>query len=275
MNLVAEFYNHYGELPCNCHSHEFKDEKSPIDKTIEIAWDLPPKRALEYLKKRADNLRITKSWDELSAEAHDSAFTVANVLTADLLQEFYKLTEKAKKEGWSLSQFQEKAKALPERAGWKGNNPHRLKIVYDTNMQLAFARGKYQGMKLLSEQKIMQYWQYVPSTSSEPNPLHEKYYNKIFRADDPIWSKIYPPSRFGCKCSVRAVSEREMREKGYIVLNGDNFLSEILKDETTLKDFEKEQKNRLNPLKQWEPDTSVYVTGIRQQLDELLNSRRN
>lgn len=286
MTLVVDFYKRYGRLPCNCHRHEFKDEQEPesieksIEKSIEIAWQLPPLRALEYLKKRAENLKITARWDELSAEAHDKAFTIAKVTTAELLQEFYNLVETAKSEGLSVSEFKqkvsEKGESLPELRKWlDDNNPHRLKIIYDTNLQFAYAKGKYQGLKLLAEQDIMKYWQYIPSTSSEPNPLHKQYYNKIFRADDPIWNKIYPPSRFGCKCSVRAISDREMQEKGYEILNGDEFLASLLENKDLLKEFEREQKSRLNPLKQWEPDTSKFVSGIRQQLDNLLKQRRN
>ena len=36
----------------------------------------------------------------------------------------------------------------------------------------------------------------------------------------PIWDRIYPPNGFGCRCRVRAISEREARREGVEVLSG-------------------------------------------------------
>ncbi|GAB1372779.1 hypothetical protein MASR1M45_28420 [Candidatus Kapaibacterium sp.] len=44
---------------------------------LQTAFKLPPERALEWLKQRGKNLKISSDWEELDAEAHNKAFTVA------------------------------------------------------------------------------------------------------------------------------------------------------------------------------------------------------
>ncbi|CAH8721330.1 hypothetical protein HTL2_006310 [Paenibacillus melissococcoides] len=39
-------------------------------------------------------------------------------------------------------------------------------------------------------------------------------HGRVFRADDPIWNTWYPPNGFRCRCTVRTLSERQVRERG-------------------------------------------------------------
>jgi len=76
----------------------------------------------------------------------------------------------------------------------------------------------------------------------------------VFRHDDPIWKKIYPPSGFGCKCSVVPIKDDSKLEEG----------------QKYLPDLEKSTDFQLTPLKAWEPIVNNYVDGIRKALEEML-----
>ena len=50
-------------------------------------------------------------------------------------------------------------------------------------------------------------WRYIGSTALNPRDSHARYAGKVYRKDDPIWHKIYPPSDFGCQCDVEDCDE--------------------------------------------------------------------
>ena len=70
-------------------------------RSLQTAFKLPPERALEWLKQRGKNLKVSTNWDEMNSVAHDNAFTVSKVMSANLLQDIYNHVEKAKSEGWN------------------------------------------------------------------------------------------------------------------------------------------------------------------------------
>ncbi len=277
-NLLLDFYKQHDCTPlhyCEKHGYEFRNEPTglsaeSLNNAMLIAFKMPPERAIEYLKKRFKNLIPTSRWDEMTAIAHDKAFTVAKVMTADLLQDFYNLVETAKAEGWDLTTFQNEALPYAEKTGWTGNKLHRLKIIYDTNMQVSYAKGQYQGMKLLGDQGLRPYWEWLPSKSMQPNPLHIRFYGLVLPYDDPFWKIHYPRSRWGCKCGIHALSTKEIQDRGLEIKTGNNFLTDLTKNDLYKQLIEQEQKSSLNLLEAWEPQTNIYVKSIGDQLKKML-----
>lgn len=121
--------------------------------------------------------------------------------------------KKAKKpEGWTLNTFKDKLLNRVQAAGWSGATASRLKVIYDTNMQMAFSQGKYKQQKLISD--LYPYWKYTQIERPTKRHNHSLLHNKVFRHDDPIWDLIYPPSGFGCKCSVTPIKDCSNVEDG-------------------------------------------------------------
>ena len=222
---IVEHFKKTGKIP-KLTGFRFEDP-------FETAFKLPPERALEWLKQRGKNLKLTTDWDELDSVAHDKAFTVAKVMNADILQLIYDYVERAKSEGWTLKTFKDKLINRVQAAGWTGVTPSRLKVIYDTNMQMAYANGKYRQQKLISD--LYPYWKYTQIERPTKRHDHTLLHGKVFRHDDRIWDLIYPPSGFGCKCSVVPIKNNSKME------SGESYLPEI-KDS---KDFQ------FTPLKAW------------------------
>lgn len=244
MNYIVEYYKAFGKVP-TLTGFRFEDP-------FQTAFKLSPEKAIEWLKTRGRNLKLSIDWDELDAEAHDKAFTVAKVLNADILQLIYDYIETAKKEGWTFKEFREKLIERLNQAGWTGLAPSRLKVIYDTNMQMSYSQGKYKQQKLISD--LYPYWKYSQIERPTKRHDHSRFHNKVFRHDDPIWKKIYPPSGFGCKCSVVPIKDDSKLEEG----------SDYLPEIEDSKDFQ------LTPLNAWEPKVENYVKGIRNKLKEML-----
>ncbi|MZQ57685.1 phage head morphogenesis protein, partial [Escherichia coli] len=52
---------------------------------------------------------------------------------------------------------------------------------------------------------------------------HEALHGTVMRYDDPFWEAFYPPNGWGCRCSVVAMSERDItRRKVTVTSSGDS-----------------------------------------------------
>jgi SPP1 gp7 family putative phage head morphogenesis protein len=243
---IVEHFKKTGKIP-KLTGFRFEDP-------FQTAFKISPERAIEWLKTRGKNLKLSIDWDELDSEAHDKAFTVAKVLNADILQLIYDFIETAKNEGWTFKEFKERLIEKLEQTGWSGLTPSRLKVIYDTNIQMSYSQGKYKQQKLISN--IYPFWKYTQKERPTKRHDHSRFHNKVFRHDDPIWKKIYPPSGFGCKCSVVPIKDNSRMETG----------------NTYLPDIENSKDFQLSPLKAWEPQVENYVEGIRTKLKEMLKN---
>ena len=61
---------------------------------------------------------------------------------------------------------------------------------------------------------------YVATIDGASRPSHAEMNGVVYRADNPIWGRIYTPNGFGCRCIIRALTEREVRARGLRVLEG-------------------------------------------------------
>jgi len=248
MEIKVAYFKKYGKLP----GPKFDDY---VPKNLYDGFKIPSSELLDWLKERGKNLKLTTEWEDMDSEAHDKAFTVAKVITADILQTIFDSVLKAKADGWTVKQFQDNLLPELEEKGWAGATPHRLKVIYDTNMRMAQAKGKYRKQKSIAA--IYPYWVYKQIDRKNKRHDHSKWNNKKFRHDDPIWNTIYPPSAFGCGCTVSSTKD------GTGVEDGNQYLKEIKNSD----DY------KISPLKAWEPDTTKYVEVIKQKLSELLGKK--
>lgn len=257
MSLLLQHFKRFGKLPLL-----FKENVYPVvsGETAKVSFKLPPEKALDYLRNKGKNIITTSSWNEIEANAYAKSFTVAKVMSADVVQEVFDYVLKAKEEGWSLKTFQDNVEndGLLERmqqAGWTGKDASRLKVIYDTNMKMAAAKGKYDGLKLIAD--VKPFWVYKQVERKTKRHDHSTFHNKKFRHDDPIWTIIFPPSAFGCSCHVVATTD------GSGVESGSDYLDKVADS----KDY------TLSPLKQFEPDYDKYHSQIAEQLKSILDSR--
>ncbi|HAV5390970.1 TPA: phage head morphogenesis protein [Acinetobacter baumannii] len=199
---------------------------------LKALFELPPSDAMSYLEKKG--FKIGWDWHETLDNAHSKAFTVAKIARMDLLQDIRQSLITAMKKGQTLEQWKASITPTLQEKGWWGKktvinpegreqevqlgSPRRLRTIYDTNMQSAFAAGRYKAMMAGSETRP--YWEWRHITISNPRKQHVALDGRLFRFDDPFWSVAYPPSEWGCKCRVIARSAREVEGKEILSSEG-------------------------------------------------------
>ena len=90
--------------------------------------------------------------------------------------------------------------------------PRRLRTIFDTNLRMAHARGRWERIEALKED--LPWLRYVATLDSRTRDDHRRWHGVILRVDDPWWQSHYPPNGWRCRCAVQQLSESEARRRG-------------------------------------------------------------
>jgi len=203
------------------------------DIDVRLILGSKPEQIIEYLKRKG--FKISWNWQDVWKEAHTKAFTVAKAMKLDILTELRNELEKALEEGLTFEQFKKNIEPSLKAKGWWGKvkakdvpsdielpanidpekevllgSPWRLKTIYRTNLDVAYSAGHYKAM--IDNIEDHPYWLYNAVLDSKTRPSHRALHGKVFRADDPIWDKIYPPNGWNCRCTVIPLDDDDLKE---------------------------------------------------------------
>ncbi len=182
---------------------------------------LPFDEAVQYFRAKLDI--PTSHWDELWQAAHDRAFTVAGAASESLLADLREAVDAAIAAGTTLEQFRRDFRSIVVRHGWTGWTGEgdaagvawRTEVIYSTNCATAYAAGRYTQLTHPDLTQRTPYWLYRHSDSvAHPRPLHVSWDGLVLRHDNPWWTTHYPPNGWGCKCTVFAVGDRDLKALG-------------------------------------------------------------
>jgi SPP1 gp7 family putative phage head morphogenesis protein len=203
---------------------------------LSTLFDMEPKDAVAYLKSKG--YVISDRWFEVLTNAHAKSFTVAKAMRMDILETIRGSLDEALASGMTERDFVKQLTPELQKLGWWGQqtwvdgsgnarivqlgSPHRLKTIYRTNMQTSFMAGRYRRYKANADAKP--YWMYVAVLDGNTRPEHRKLNGRVFRHDDPIWSSLFPPNGWGCRCRVRALSEAQVKRMGLTVESSEGYL---------------------------------------------------
>jgi len=176
-----------------------------------LILNLPFTEAIQFFESKGYALS-PESWRDVWQEAHAGAFTAARVTSMDVLADIRSEVQKALDNGISLGQFKKNLRPMLERKGWyapKGKRAivtmpdgterkrltgWRMDTIYKTNLQNAYATGRY---KQMMESVTREFWQYMAIMDLVTRPDHARHHGKVYHRDHPFWSTWYPPNGFG------------------------------------------------------------------------------
>ena len=210
----------------------------PID--LGFVVTLPPADAVAFF--RSKGYAISWDWEDVWQEAQARAFTVARVNRLEVLQSIRNAVDRAINEGRTAREFAHNLEPELRRLGWWGREtlinpqgieqtvtlgtPWRLRNIYRINLQSAYMAGRWKRQR--EGVRRRPYWQYVTARDDAVRPGHRALHNRVFRWDDPFWDSHYPPNGWGCRCRVRALTERQVEARGLTVETSAGKLSEQL-----------------------------------------------
>lgn len=204
---------------------------------LSAVFGLPPEKAIEYFQ--AKGYAITWSWHDLWQEQQAKAFTVAKVMSTDILNDIRGAVDDALNNGTTFHEFQKNLTPILQAKGWWGTaehtdtttgevstaqlgSPRRLKTIYQTNLQTAYMAGRYRSM--MESADSHPYWQYIAVLDGRTRPMHRAMNGRIFRYDDELWATHFPPNGFNCRCRVRPMTAATIESEGYTPESSDGRL---------------------------------------------------
>lgn len=164
---------------------------------------------------RAKRGVLTESYLDVFGAEHDTAFMVAGANRNDLLADLRAAIDRSIADGATLEEFRQQFDAIADRYGWsyKGGRNWRTRVIYETNLRQSYNAGRW--AQLQRRKRDMPYWEYKHSDAVEhPRPQHQAWNGLILHADDPWWRTHFPSNGWGCQCSVQALSERDLKNRG-------------------------------------------------------------
>ena len=121
-----------------------------------------------------------------------------NLAEAQLLNELFRKST-------SFSEFYNLAKAQIGQF-----NKEWLLTEYNTAIHVGAAASTYH--RLMSKIDTFPYWKYVTAGDEHVRYTHELLNGMVLRANDPRWSKLFPPNDWNCRCYIVPMMENEVNE---------------------------------------------------------------
>lgn len=279
----------YRHCPACGQNSKLKSIDFSAEVDLVALFSLPPEKAIEYFKNKG--YAFSWDWRDVWQEAQARAFTVAKAMKLDVLQTIRDEVQKALDDGMMLADFQKALEPKLVDLGWWGpheivdadgvvstiqlGSPARLKTIYETNLRTSYQAGSYREM--MESMDDAPYGQFVAIIDQNTRPAHAALNGMVFRLDDPFWDTHWPPLDWGCRCSVRQLSDRDVQKKKLTVSSGEGNLADST---ITMSDGEKATVTtyrdpktgattatgpgwNYNPGKvEWEPDLAKYDPDI-------------
>jgi len=91
---------------------------------------------------------------------------------------------------------------VKDQSGRIISRPHKIETIFRTQVQQAYAAGRWQAAQDPDIDEIMWGWEYVTVGDDRVRPAHELLDGTKARKNDPIWNTLTPPNGFNCRCTT-------------------------------------------------------------------------
>lgn len=187
---------------------------------------LPFDEAIAALKTRADNPLPSGRWQEVAADEHAIAGTVARSASFDILGDIFGSMKETLEKGGTFASWKKDVVPILQAKGWWGKkvvdgevvqfgSPHRLGTIFHANMRASYMSGRWEQIQRLKARRP--YLRYVAVQDERTRQDHKTWHGTVLPVDDPWWSSHYPPNGWRCRCTVQQLSDRDLKRFGYTV----------------------------------------------------------
>lgn len=200
------------------------------DAHVSIGFDVTPQQAVDYF--RSKGLRESFNYDDLLAEEHAAAFTVAKMADIDLLRDVHESLQQALQDGMRFQDWADMLRPTLQAKGWWGRkavrdpvtgatvvselgSARRLETIFRTNMQSAYAVGQWQQIK--AQQADAPYLMYDAVDDYRTRAQHAAWDNKVLPVSSQWWDTHSPPNGYNCRCSLIQLDAQDVESMGLTV----------------------------------------------------------
>lgn len=174
--------------------------------------------ALKYALSR--NVVLPEEFYLLDLKTRHYSATVSRLASIDQIKTVLELVYKSTEDGTTFEDFKKQV-----AKDGIDLSEHHLANIYRTNMQMAYAHGRWTQQQDNKESRP--YLMYVAINDSRVRPTHLKLNAIVRHIDDPFWTLYYPPWDFMCRCHVIALTKKQAEKYG---ITSDDDLPEVARN---------------------------------------------
>jgi SPP1 gp7 family putative phage head morphogenesis protein len=199
---------------------------------VVAAFGLAPVDAIRFFQRLG--LSINWDWRTDLAQSREIAFTLAGVTDLQVLAAVRDEVLRALQTGITQDQFRRFLAGRLADLGWLGDRivvqpdgttkivnlarADRMNTIYRTNLQTAYMAGRYEAQ--VANADAEPYWQYIAILDDRTRPGHAAMNGRVYKWNDAIWKKVYPPCGYNCRCRVRTLTLEQVNARGLLILDG-------------------------------------------------------
>ena len=143
-------------------------------------------------------------YGKLAGVQRSQAVSIAGLASLDQIKAIIDLVRGVLDSGGTFADFQKKVKAGELAVTL---SKARLDNIFRTNLQAAYARGRYEQQNRVSFARP--YWMYDAINDSRVRHSHAAMDGTILHHSHPWWKTHYPPNGYRCRCRMIGVTQRE------------------------------------------------------------------
>jgi SPP1 gp7 family putative phage head morphogenesis protein len=170
--------------------------------------------AIEFFRQKLG--MSAKDYYALEEALRAQAFTVSGVADLDLIQQVFSSLDKAIEKGKGFAVFQREVKESLEAAWGRSDKVTgwRIENIYRTNVQSAYAAGRFQQQTDPDVLELRPYFLYDAVIDDGTSSICRGFNGTLLPADDPFWKTSYPPNHFSCRSAVRTLKPKQAERLG-------------------------------------------------------------
>lgn len=152
-------------------------------------------------------------YQAITQEARRRAFTVAGVAQADVVADVWRALDRAIADGTGYRDFAKEVSGRLQNA-WGKSDASRVQTIFQTNIQGAYAAGRY---RQLTDQAVLRarpYWMFDAVLDERTTGLCRELNGAIRLHDDPFWDSRTPPLHFNCRSGLRSLTRSAAQRRG-------------------------------------------------------------
>lgn len=155
------------------------------------------------------------AWDEIGPEEYGRAFAVAGTAGQDVIADIYGAMLETIRDGGTEQDFAELITPILRRKGWLPGPGQtigsRVQLIYDTNLRVARAVGRWERIQGLAS--VMPYLQAQTVGDRRVRDEHTAFQGIVLPVNDPFWLEFFPPLFYRCRCDVVQLSRGQFARR--------------------------------------------------------------
>ncbi|NDY56327.1 phage head morphogenesis protein [Desulfovibrio sulfodismutans] len=170
---------------------------------------VPPKEAVTVLRGKVP---VTKTqWQAMDEASRSRAFFVSGLARADMVAAVRDSLLAALESGQTLGDWKSGLISQFEKNGWQPLRSHHLNTIFRNNLASAYQAGRWSQFQ--RNKRFFGYLMYDAVDDSRTRLEHRALDGLVYPIDHEFWDVWYPPNDHLCRCSVRALTERQVKAR--------------------------------------------------------------